>query len=163
MEKEENKKNNYEPPMPDLPIELPEKPKNEVTPQIRPVIKQKLDTIIPVLTNVELAYAWRLIKQTTLSRVAQTQQPNQQVEHIDPVLQPVLDDIKMAEQYVTRNFTVRYPPKKLVPISGNESSGFEDLLEMIFNRIDPILRSPKVQNEVARLIGALADKLEGKP
>jgi hypothetical protein len=169
VEEEKSHNSNHKAPIPNLPIELPEKLKPSETltkmPQVRPEIKQNLDNTIPTLTNVELAYAWRLLKQTTISRVAQTKQTanQQQQEHIDPVLQPILDDIKKAEEYMTRGFTVQYPPKSLVPLGQQNDLGLFDIVDMALQRLDSLFKNPNVQNQVARLIGALADKLEGKP
>lgn len=148
------------PPLPNVKVPAP--------PQIRPEVKQGLDTLFPSLTNDEIRYAWELLKQTTKQRVAkvyeqQRANPQQQTQPIHPVLQPILDDIEKAEQYVTKGYTVQYPPKALVPLGEQNDFGALDILDMILTRLDPLFKNPKVQDQIARLIGALADKVEGTP
>jgi len=138
---------------------LPELPKIELpsvsVPNVRPQVKQGLDKLIPTLTNDELRYVVQLVSNVVQQRIAQ----RQPTEPVDPVLQDVLDDIKLAEMYVTQGYTVEYPPKRLVPVvEENETS---DILGLILERLDPLFRSEKVQDGLAKLLTALANKLEG--
>lgn len=153
-EKEKNKA-----PMPDLPFELPPKTKPPEPPKVRAEVKQGLDGTIPALTNAELAYAWRLLKQTLVGRVAEKANPEEPTQHVDPILQPVLDDIAKAEKYVTRNYTVTHPPRSIIPLERGEF-GAPEILDMVFERLDPFLQSEKIQDSVARILGAIADKIE---
>jgi len=138
---------------------LPELPKIELpsvsVSNVRPQVKQGLDKLIPTLTNDELRYVVQLVSSVVQQRIAQ----RQPTEPVDPVLQDVLDDIKLAEMYVTQGYTVEYPPKRLVPVvEENETS---DILGLILERLDPLFRSEKVQDGLAKLLTALANKLEG--
>ena len=75
-----------------------------------------------------------------------------------------MDDIAKAEQYVTRNYTVKHPPRSIIPLERGEF-GAPEILDMVFERLDPFLQSEKIQDSVARILGAIADKIEegGKP
>jgi hypothetical protein len=148
------KENSLVPKLPKLPnVELPP----SSLPNVRPQVKQGVDRLIPSLTNDELHYVVQLVSSVVQQRLAQ-RKPS---EPVDPVLQDVLDDIKLAEMYVTQGYTVEYPPKRLVPVEESEG-GAGDILELIFERLDPLFKSDKVQDGLARLLNALAEKLEGK-
>jgi len=129
-------------------------------PQIRPEVKEALDNMVPIMSKDEILYTMKSIKGRILEQpqsAGETEAPRV----IDPVMQSVLDDIEKAEERMTRGYTVGYPPRALVPVGGdkNEPDAL-DLIDMVLERLDPLLKSEKVQDQVARLIGAIADKIE---
>jgi hypothetical protein len=150
------------PPLPELPPPPNVRPP-EIS-EIRPQVKQALDTMVPRLNKQELNYLLHLIRMKIGTAhpnpTASNSSTRQEVIHPVKEVQQALDDIKKAEEYFTSGYTVQYPPKAVVPLAeGN--FGAMDILDLILQRLDPVLRSPRVQDQVARLIGAVVDKLEG--
>ena len=153
-EEPKENKNSLVPKLPKLPsVEIPPV---QTQPNVRLQVKQGIEKLLPNLTNEELHYATQVIANIAQQRLAQ-KQPS---EPVDPILQGVLDDIALAEQYLTQGYNVEYPPKRVIPLGEQPSEN--DVFDLILERLDPLLKSDKVQDQLARILGALADKLEGK-
>lgn len=164
MSGERNKKNPMVPK-----INVPPLPATDV----RPDVKEALDRILPQLSKAEIQYMLGKVREIYSSGVSvrrqatipTTQNMGQlpQTSTRDPVFGEIQDDLEKAEAWVTRGYTINYPPRALIPLREKGELGLEDLLDYIGKRLDPLLKSEKVQDQVARLIGAIADKVESVP
>lgn len=158
MEKNNKKKSNTVPPP------MREAPKV----QIREDVRKAIDNIVPQLTQHETQYLVAKVKQDFIRRakmqappaVLQTTQNKAEIPLIDPVLQPILDDISKAEAYLTKGYTVEYPPKALVPVG--QQTKEPDLLGLVQYAVDRLSENPKVADGLGNLLNALAKKLEGE-
>lgn len=127
-------------------------------PSIRPDVKEYIDKVVPALTLHEKQYMVRKVKESLLASLSQ-RNPEQTQPPIDPVMQPVLDDIGRCEEFVTQGYTVGYPPKRLKPLGqGGEEEGLQALVKYAVDRLS---ENPKVMDGIGRLLSALAEKLEG--
>jgi len=147
------------------PVKMPKVPE---PPKIRDNIKQIMDNMLPSLTRDELLYLTKKLRETALAslKTQQASQPPNVVEQSQPTKEPVPDLFRqMTEglEELEEVVTYGYPKFNVVPPNTQEKSGFgDDLLQWIGDRLDKMLENPKVGDELARLLGALADKLEGK-
>lgn len=157
--KVEDKNDNSEkkPVIPPIQIKPPSVTLPKIEPpkiNIRPEVQNIIDNLLPSLTQNEWEYLIqkiRVIMQTSvkspmLGRKAETES--------DILYREMTEGLKELEEVVT----VGYPKFFIPPQQEKEN----DILDSVLNLVKPLFESPKVQDQVARILGALADKLEGK-
>jgi len=149
-EKDKDEKALY-PPIPPVNIKFPSPPK--VTPpsvNIRPNVQNMIDNLIPSLTEHELQYLIQKVQQVVRSGV----KPSRAQNDVNPLYKDMTEGLKELEEVVT----VGFPKFFLSPSSETDN---RDALDAVLNLLKPLFESPKVQDQLARILGAIADKLEG--
>lgn len=156
-DKDSNEKKQPTPSIP--PIEI--KPPNITLPpkieppvaEIRPNVKNIIDNLVPSLTRNELEYLIHRVKMFLQASV-KSPMPARQIDSSNILYKEMTEGLKELEDVVT----VGYPKFFMPPTEPNGN----DTLDAILDLVKPLFESPKVQEQVARILGALADKLEGK-
>jgi hypothetical protein len=153
-EKDQNKNKDEEkesnPQIPKINIKPPPLPK--VTPptvNIRPNVQNMIDNLIPSLTEHEIQYLIQKIQQVVRSGV----KPSRAQNDVNPLYKDMTEGLKELEEVVT----VGYPKFFLQPSPETD----RDTLDAVLDLLRPLFESPKVQDQLARILGAIADKLEG--
>jgi hypothetical protein len=151
-EKDQNKDEEKEsnPQIPKINIKPPPLPK--VTPptvNIRPNVQNMIDNLIPNLTEHELQYLIQKIQQVVRSGV----KPSRTQNDVNPLYKDMTEGLKELEEVVT----VGYPKFFLSPSPETDN---RDALDAVLDLLRPLFESPKVQDQLARILGAIADKLE---
>jgi hypothetical protein len=135
-------------------------------PRIRREVQAIIDKLLPALTQDEFQYliskAKENIKATIqhppnpLPMMEPPQQTQQEPKPVDPLFGDMVEGLKELEEVVTFGYPKFHLSQEPEPSLSN------DILGWIGDRLDKILENPKVGDQLARLLGALADKLEGK-
>jgi len=153
MESENRENKNEETSNPQIPkISIKPPPLPKVTPpsvNIRPNVQNMIDNLIPNLTEHELQYLIQKIQQVVRSGV----KPSRAQNDVNPLYKDMTEGLKELEEVVTVGY-----PKFFIPPSPETD---KDALDAVLNLLKPLFESPKVQDQVARILGAIADKLEG--
>lgn len=156
-DKDNSEKKQSTPPIPPIKIKPPNitlPPKIEPPePNIRPNVKNIIDSLVPSLTKNELEY---LIQRIKMIIQADVKSPTPTKQNVDSNLlyREMTEGLKELEDVVTVGY-----PKFFMP---STEANNNDTLDAVLDLVKPLFQSQKVQDQIARILGALADKLEGK-
>lgn len=156
-DEDNNKKKSTQPFIP--PIEI--KPPNITLPpkieppvaEIRPNVKNIIDNLVPSLTRNELEYLIHRVKMVVQAGV-KSPTPARQDVNSNILYREMTEGLKELEEVVT----VGYPKFFTPPTEPKDNDTFGAIIDLV----KPLFESPKVQDQFARILAALADKLEGK-
>lgn len=152
-EKKENKEEPFEKDLKPPPIQIKPPSLPNVKPpsaNIRPNVQNLIDNLVPSLTNHELQYLIQRVQQVVQSGV----KTKQTQTDVNPIYKDMTEGLKELEEVVTVGY-----PKFFLPPSPEANNN--DTLDAVLDLVKPLFESPKVQDQLARILGAIADKLEG--
>lgn len=121
---------------------------------IRPEVQKTIDNLLPSLTQNEWEYLIQRIKMFLKTNVKSSMRFGKESAEPDLLYKEMTEGLRELEEVVT----VGYPKFFASPTEPKDN----DMLEAIIDLVKPLFESPKVQDQFARILGAIADKLDGK-
>ncbi|MEM1541004.1 MAG: hypothetical protein QXJ07_06485 [Candidatus Bathyarchaeia archaeon] len=120
---------------------------------IRPEVQKTIDNLLPSLTQNEWEYLIQRIRMFLQTNVKSPMLFGKESAEPDLLYKEMTEGLRELEEVVT----VGYP--KFTPLTEPKDN---DTFGAIIDLVKPLFESPKVQDQFARILAALADKLEGK-